>query len=150
MSRYAVSHLTAAGSNLTMISLCGTASARPMVCHFVIGSPATPANLAGEFTLKRITAAPTGGTALTEENIDAGTQAGLCTAVGGTMTEPTYAAGTGQEYVGIGLNQQATFQWWANPGYEPRVALGTANGIGIRSLAHGGTPNIKTSLMWEE
>lgn len=150
MSRYSVTHLTPAGTNLTIISLCGVAASRPMVSHFIIGSPATPANLAGEFALKRITAAPTGGTALSEEQVDPASPPALCTAVGGTMTEPTYAAGAGQEFVGVGLNQQATFQWWASPGYEPRVAVGTANGIGLRCLAHGGTPNIKGTLMWEE
>lgn len=117
-----------------------------MLAHCIIGSDATPANLAGEFIIAATTIAPTGGTALTERAIDPATAAAAVTAIGGTMTEATY----GDNFLMIALNQQATFQWWANPGFEPRTAVGTANGIGLRSVAHGGTPNINATLMWTE
>lgn len=146
MGNYTTTHQTAAGTNLTIIHLGGAAAARPMLAHCIIGSDATPANLAGEFIIAATTVAPTGGTALTERAIDPATAAAAVTAIGGTMTEATY----GDNFLMIALNQQATFQWWANPGFEPRTAVGTANGIGLRSVAHGGTPNINATLMWTE
>ena len=146
MGRYSASHQTPAGDNLTIISLCGTNLSRPKLAHVLLGSDSTPANLAGEFRILRITVAPTGGTALTETQIDPTTPPAAVTAVGGTMVEPTYT----DTFLQIALNQQATFQWWANPGYEPVVPVGTANGIGLRCIAHGGTPQQNGTLMWEE
>jgi hypothetical protein len=151
MARFAVTRMTPGGATLSIIALAGVATSRPIVNYFSISSPATPANLAGEFALLRFTAAPVGGTTLVPEQIDPASPPPLCVGKGGTMTEPTYVSGAGQEYWGGGVNQQATFQWWANPGYEPRTAVGTANGIGLRSIAYaGGTPNIKGTIMWEE
>ena len=146
MGRYTTTHQTPAGTNLTIIHLGGAAAARPTLQHVILGSDATPANLAGEFIVAATTVAPTGGTGLTERAIDPAMATAAITALGGTMTEATY----GDNFLMIPLNQQATFQWWANPGYEPRTAVGTANGIGLRSVGHGGTPNMNATMMWEE
>jgi len=148
MGNFYASTQTPAGTNLTIIHLQSAATYRPAVQHIIIGSDATPANLAGEFILAATTAAPTGGTALTETPVDqAVTGVAQVSALGGTFTtEPTY----GNTFLMIPLNQQATFQWWANPGFEPKAAVGTANGIGLRSVGHGGTPNINTTIAWAE
>ena len=146
MGRYLASHQTAAGTNLTILHLGGAAAARPALNHMILGSDATPANLAGEFIVAATTVAPVGGTALTERVVDPAMSAAAITALGGTMTEATY----GDVFLMIPLNQQATWQWWANPGWEPRTAVGTANGIGLRSVGHGGTPNVNATLGWEE
>ena len=146
MGKYSASHQTAAGTNLTVLHLGGAAAARPILNHVLLGSDATPANLAGEFNVSRTTAAPTGGSGLTEVLLDPTSPAAAITALGGTMTEATY----GDVFLMIALNQQATFQWWANPGFEPRTAVGTANGIGLRTIGHGGTPNMNATLLWEE
>ena len=146
MGRYSGYRKTPAGTNLTVLVVMGGAASRPLLQHVLLGSDATPANLAGEFQLLAATAAPTGGTSVTPTKIDPTAPATSMTVTGGTMTEPTY----GGIFLSIPLNQQATFQWWANPGYEPRVAVGTANGIGLRCIAHGGTPNMEGTLLWEE
>ena len=147
MGRYAAQHQTAAGTNLTMIMLESTAAIRSRTAHLILGSDATPANLAGEFIFARVSAFGTGGTPLTEGGLDPDTVAATVAAVGGTFTgEPTYST----ILLMIPLNQQATFQWWANPGYEMYASLGAAAGTALRSVGHGGTPNMNVSVMWEE
>ena len=150
MARYSVTRMTPAGTDKSIIALAGIATSRPVVSYFSVGSPDTPANQSGNFALLRFTAAPVGGTTLVPEQIDPASPPALCVGKGGTMTEPTYVSGVGQEYWGGGVNQQATFQWWANPGYEPRTAVGTANGIGLKTISHTATPNIKGTILWEE
>lgn len=146
MGRYYTTHQTPAGTNLTIIHLQSTAAARPIMQHLILGSDATPANLAGEFILAATTATLAGGTALTEVALDQITTA-LVVAVGGTLTtEPTY----GNIFLMVPLNQQATFQWWANPGFEPRALASTTAGLGLRSVGHGGTPNMNGTVAWEE
>lgn len=146
MGRYAASHQTPAGTNLTIINVEGAAAARPKLNHFMLGSDATPANLAGEFNLSATTAAGAAGTTVTPTKLDPTFPTVACTARGGTMTEPTF----GGIFLMVPLNQQATMQWWANPGFEPTVAVGTANGIAMRSIGHGGTPNMNLTMQWEE
>jgi hypothetical protein len=137
MGRYSAVHRTNAGTNLTIISVESAAAARPKLQHIILGSEATPANLAGEFQVLPVTTAHGAGTALTPVKLDPTYPAVLCSATGGTMTEPGYAGGI---FLRIALNQQATFQWWANPGFEPTVPVTTSNGIGTRTASHGGTP----------
>ena len=137
----------AAGTNLTILLVAGIATARPAVHQIVVGSDATPADVATKFKLLRHTAAAVGGTAVTARPSDPGNTSGLCTALQGTMTEPTYES-SGE--LGFGLNQRATFTWNANPGREVKSPLGTANGIGVRSLTSGGTPNITCTIAWDE
>lgn len=146
MSRATVSHQTAAGTNLTIAHLQSTAAARAEVNFLLLGSDATPANLAGEFNLAATTATVGGGTALTEVDLSQ-IATPVVVATGGTFTtEPTY----GNLFLMIPLNQQATFQWWANPNFEPKALASTTAGVGLRTIGHGGTPNMNTTLMWAE
>ncbi len=146
MGVYSAARITPAGTNLTIISLEGAAAARPKLMHVILGSDATPANIATQFNVSLITAAGAAGTSITVTKIKNLSPAALITARGGTMTEPTY----GGILLLIALNQQATFQWWANPGYEPEPPVGTANGVATRSIASGGTPNVDCTMLWEE
>lgn len=139
-------HQTPAGTALSLVHLQASAAYRAEVNHVLLGSDATPANLAGEFTLAATTATVGGGSALTEVPTDqVGTPSVVAT--GGTFTtEPTY----GNIFLMIPLNQQATFQWWANPGFEPKSLASTTAGIGLRSVGHGGTPNMNSTISWAE
>src|ERR1700704_2368193 len=137
----------AAGTNLTIALVAAIASARPSVHQLIIGSDSTPADIATKFQLLRHTVAATGGTALVAKSSDPGNTSLLCTALQGTMTEPTYEANGELEF---SLNQRATYTWNANPGREIKSAVGTANGIGLRSISSGATPNINGTLAWDE
>lgn len=150
MAGFYASHQTPAGTNLSIIVLTSSAAVRGRLHQLVIGSDATPADVATEFALLRHTAAAVGGTALVEKPADPLGSAAACTALGGTMTEPTYEAVATDGLLQIALNQRATFTWIANPGREICTVVGTANGIGLRSIASGGTPNINATIAWDE
>jgi hypothetical protein len=141
-------HRTPAGTNLTILALESGAAAVGLIHQLVIGSDSTPADVATRFDVLRHTAAGVGGTAAVEKPTDP--QRGptsLLNLRGGTMTEPTYEADFLLE---IDLNQRATFTWIANPGRELRTTVGAANGIGLRSISSGGTPNVGTTFGWDE
>jgi len=146
MARATASAQTPAGTNLTIIHLQSTAAARPEVNHIILGSDATPANLAGEFRLEATTATVGGGSAVTEVDVSQIVTPVVVATSGTYTTEPTY----GNIFLMIPLNQQATFQWWANPNFEPKALASTTAGVGLRTIAHGGTPNINTTIMWAE
>lgn len=147
MASYQGVHRTPAGTNLTILALESAAAVVGKIHQIVLGSDATPADIATRFDLTRTTAAGTGGTAVSEEPTDPQSAAASCNLRGGTMTEPTYATPFLLE---IPLNQRATFTWIANPGREMRSTVGAANGIGLRSVSSGATPNINCTIAWDE
>lgn len=149
MGRYSVVHQTAAGTDLPIINLTGSASIRCCVYDVIIGSDAAPADLAGEFVIDRTTDAGTGGTALTENALDPLTVAASGAAVGGTFTTaPVDTANS--NLIMLGLNQRATFRWVAAPGGELISAAVASNGLMLLCVGHGGTPNINATLHWFE
>lgn len=148
MGRYSACHQTAAGTTLTMINCIGTAAIRLKIYDVILGSDAAPADFATEFNVTRTTAVGTGGTGLTISPLDPLTVAATGTATGGTFgAEPTYGTAILLE---IGMNQRATFRWMAAPGGELICSATASNGLGLRSINSGGTPNINSCLHWEE
>ena len=150
MGSYYGTHQTPAGTNLTLLAVESSAAARGRINQLILGSDATPADVASEFAALRHTVAGVGGTAVTEKPSDPTMATAACNLRGGTMTEPTYEAVATEALLQIALNQRATFTWIANPGRELCTVVGTANGIGVRAIASGGTPNINISVVWDE
>jgi hypothetical protein len=147
MASYQGVHRTPAGTNLTILALESSASVVGKIHQLMLGSDAAPADIATRFNVLRHTAAGAAGTAVVEKPVDPQSAAAACNLRGGTMTEPTYEADFLLE---IPLNQRATFTWIANPGRELRTVVGSANGIGVRSISSGATPNIGCTLGWDE
>jgi hypothetical protein len=147
MPSYQGVHRTPAGTNLTLLALESAAAVVGKIHQLVVGSAATPADVATRFNMTRTTAAGAAGTAVVEEPVDPQSAAASLNLRGGTMTEPTYA---GSHLLEIPLNQRATFTWIANPGRELRTTVGAANGIGLRSVASGGTAEHAATISWDE
>jgi hypothetical protein len=147
MASYQGVHRTAVGTNLTIIALESSASVVGKIHQLIVGSAATPADIATQFDVLRHTVAGATGTAVVEKPTDPQGSAPACNLRGGTMTEPTYEADFLLE---IPLNQRATFTWIANPGRELRTVVGTANGIGVRSITSGGTAVHSVTVGWDE
>ena len=149
MPRYAITHQTAAGADLGIVSLIGSTAVVIKIYDLILGSDATPADQAGEFELNRITTAGVGGTTLTEVKLDPLTAAAVADCRGGTYaTEPVDTANT--EMLQIGLNQRATFRWVAAPGGELMSTALAVNGLFLRCVAHTATPNINATVHWME
>ena len=147
MASYQGVHRTAAGTNLTLLALESSATVVGKIHQIVLGSDATPADIATRNDVLRHTTAGAAGTAVVEKPTDPQAGPAACNLRGGTMTEPTYEADFLLE---VPLNQRATFTWIANPGRELRTTVGTANGIGLRSVSSGGTPNQNGTIGWDE
>jgi len=147
MAGYRGVHRAAVGTNLTILALESSAAVVGTINQIILGSNATPADVATQLVALRHTVAGTGGTAVVEKPNDPQSGVAACNLRGGTMTEPTYEADFLLE---IPLNQRATFTFNANPGDELRTTVGTANGIGVRSIASGGTPSTSCTLGWRE
>ena|SRR5258706_4642049 len=147
MASYQGVHRTAAGATLTILALESTATVIGKVHQLVVGSDATPADIATRYDVARTSVNGTGGTAVSEELTDPTSPVASCNLRGGTMTEPTYSANFLLE---IPLNQRATFTWIANPGRELKTIAGAAAGLGFRSVASGGTPNTNLTMAWDE
>ena len=149
MAKYASAHQTAAGSDLGLINLANGATVRAMLYELIIGSDATPSDLAGELVVNRTTAAGAGGTALTESPLDSLTVAATTAATGGTFTaQPTDTAST--DLLMIGLNQRATFRWVTEITSALIGIAAAANGLFLRSVANGGTANLNCTIHFAE
>ena len=149
-NRYSVAHQTAAGTDLPIINLTGSAAVRCNLCHLILGSDPTPADVAGEFVVDRTTDAGTGGTALTENPLDPLTVAATVAGVGGTFSAaPTDTANS--NLLMIALNQRATFTWWAREGFELISTATSANGLMLNCTGmSSGTPNMNATMAWFE
>lgn len=146
---YSAYHQTAAGSGLPIINVTGGTTVRIKLFDFMIGSDATPADVAGEYTISRSTDAGTGGTALTEQKLDPATvNAATGAAVGGTFTTDPSA---GNIVLGTGLHQRATWTWKAAPGGEIVTPMTANNGLILECVGmSSGTPNINATMFWRE
>ena len=149
-NRLSAVHQTPGGTGLPIINATGSATIRLGLCHIILGSDATPADVAGEFVVARTDDAGIGGTALTENLLDPISGAGAIACVGGTFgTDPASTANG--NLLMIALNQRATFTWWAREGFELYSALATGDGIMVESTAFSsGTPNMNLTLAWME
>ena len=147
MRRYAITHQTPAGTNLTILCLVGVATTRGRIYDIVIGSDATPADIATEFNLIRGTVSGT-GTGVTPRALDPGDPAALLAGEGGTFATQTKTASS--DMLQIALNQRATFRWVAAPDGEIIVPATADNWVGIESIGSGGTPNINATIHYLE
>ena len=147
MRRYSADGQTAAGTNLTILEIIAATTTRGRIYDILVGSDATPADLAGEFNLIRGTVSGT-GTAVTPRALDPADPAALLTAKQGTFTVQTKTAAS--SLLNIGLNQRATFRWVAAPDGELIIPATADNWVGVESIAHGGTPNINATIHWLE
>lgn len=143
--QYAAIGSGSAGTNKTFLVNQAPATTRGWLYDIILGHDATPADLAGKFVVARHTASGT-GTAVTPLALDPGNPASLFTAAHAQTIEPTYTAGG--ELLQISLNQRATFRWISAPGGELVVPI--SNGLGLKSLTHGGTPTTTVTFHWVE
>lgn len=145
--RYAIEHQTAAGTTLTILCLNGVTTTRAWIYDIIIGSDATPADVATEFNVQRGTISGT-GTGVTPRALDPGNPAALTAGEGGTFTGQTKTSSSAM--LNIALNQRATFRWVAVPDGELVLPATSDNWVGVESVASGGTPNINCTMHFQE
>lgn len=144
---YYMNGFCTAGVNKTAAELVTTTAIRVKIYEVMIGCSATPASQAAAWHLQRHTATGT-GTAQTPSLVDPGDPAALCGGKVNMSAEGTYTAG--QVMLELALNQQATFDWKANPGRELTLAASATAGAGLKTSTSTGTAVHQGSLYWEE
>ena len=113
----------------TILGLTSAATIRPCVFDLILSSDATPADNAGNYSLKRYTAAGT-ATAVTPVALDPGDPASLAASGKAHTVEPTYTAAS--DVLGpFAVNQRPTFRWVAYPEREIKLPATAANGVGL-------------------
>lgn len=148
MRRYGANGQTAAGTTVTILEVIAATTTRGRIYDIIIGSDATPADVAGEFNIIRGTVSGTGTGTVTPHAFDPADPAALLTAKQGTFTGQTKTATS--EILMIALNQRATFRWVAVPDGEIVVPATSDNWVGLESIASSGTPNTNCSMAWQE
>lgn len=133
MAKYSALLQRTASATLSVGSLTAAASnpRRFRLFHLILGSEATPADVAFLWQAQRCTTAGT-ATAVTPQSLDPGDSI-ASTVVGGTnhTVDPTLTSNALP--LSIPLNGRATFPWYANPGSEIMCAATASNGLAIRT-----------------
>ena len=146
--RYSINGQATNTAAKTILGLTSAATVRPRIYDFILGSDATPADMAAEYALQRYTAAGT-ATAVTPQLLDPGDPASLCSAGQAHTVEPTYTANA--LLLQVAVNQRATFRWVAAPGGEIVLPATAANGVGLQVISVSGTPvNVNSTIHFEE
>jgi len=148
MRRYGANGQTAAGTNVTILEVIAATTTRGRIYDIMVGSDATPADVATEFNVIRGTVSGTGTGTVTPHAFDPADPAALLTSKQGTFTGQTKTATS--EILMIGLNQRATFRWVAVPDGELIIPATSDNWVGLESIGSTGTPNINCSISWQE
>lgn len=149
MRRYSGSGSTAAGTNLTIgeVLAVGTTT-RARIYDIIVGSDATPADVATKFRVIRGTVSGTAGTTFVPTALDPADPASLMSFKIGTFSGQTKTANS--QMLEIALNQRATFRWVAVPDSELIIPATADNWIGLESISSTGTPNCNTTFLWQE
>jgi hypothetical protein len=145
--RYSATGDQTAASTATLLGIASATTVKPAVYDVLVGSDATPADTASQFSLSRFTVAGT-GTAVSELPLDPDDPASLATAQSNHTAEPTYTAG--EDMLVIDLNQRATLRWVAAPGSEIYMPATAANGLGFRFVSTGQTGDSDVTILWIE
>jgi hypothetical protein len=118
------------------------------LCEAIVGSDAATLGTSNfRFELQRSTTAAT-GTAVTPEPLDPADAAAVTLLKSSLTVQGTNTSG--KIPLTIPLNQQATFRWVANPGFEIVVPASASNGLHLNTPVSGNTPSAVASLIFEE
>jgi hypothetical protein len=147
-ARFSATHEAAAASNLTLIQLqYGALGRRVRLYELEIGSDSAPAEFSGQFDVIRGTVVGT-GTSISPRALDPSDNLAEYSLVqGATITGHTKTADS--SLLSIGLHQRQTFRWLSHIRRAIIVPGTVGHWVGIECIAHGGTPNINTTIHWE-
>jgi hypothetical protein len=149
MRRYSGSGSTAAGTNVTIGEIVAVgATVRARIYDIIVGSDATPADVATKLRVIRGTVSGTPTTTFTPTALDPGDPASLMSFKIGTFSGQTKTANS--QLLEVALNQRATFRWVAVPDSEIVIPATTDNWVGVESISSTGTPNTNCTALWQE
>ncbi len=136
----------AAAAPNTMINLTGSATCRPRIYEFDVGSVVTPADQTCTIVINRSTTAGT-GTAVVPGPLDNQEFGAATTALQTLSAEPTNA---GVFLWQMPLNQRASWRWVAAPDSEFIGAATTNNGLLLKRSAQTATYALTGTIFFFE
>jgi hypothetical protein len=152
MSKYAAvcSQTNTVSSTVPMFNLVGAATRRLKVFELLFGCPATPADEASKFAIRRTTADGSPLTDFTPTKLDPADGASIArldlTWTG--AAEPTITANS--DLLQIAINQRATFRWLAAPGSELIVPATAEAGLALISDVATSPASHAFTVLWSE
>lgn len=140
--------ITTTYKTLLAITAQTTSLRRIKLYEFEFGTLGTPANQTYEFDISRQTAALVGSTVVPNP-LDPADAACFTVGSANATTEGTITATSSMFYLGI--NQQASYRWVANPGSEIVGPATNLAGLAMRTRsASGGTATATTAFLFQE
>lgn len=154
MPRYSASNskTNTASATVPMWNVCNppatAAYRRGALYQIIIGSDATPADVAAKFVLQRTTADGTISTSFTPVAIDPADPAAVNVCNLTWSVNPTITASS--DLLTIGMNGRATVIWTAPPYGEIRWAATAEYGVALMSIVASTAQNYNFNEFWEE
>src|SRR5688572_9208681 len=137
-----------ASSTVPMWCLTGGATKRVRLYHMIIGSPATPANQAADFGVRRTSAAGTTSSAFVATKLDPADPVAIAVFDITWSANPTITASS--DLCNIAMNQQATAQWMVDPSNGLVIPATAAAGLAMMSIATTSAASFRHSVFFEE
>lgn len=121
---------------------------RVRLCELICGSDAATLGTSNfRWEVQRSTTAST-GTSVTPEPLDSAEAACAAVLKSNLTVQGTNTAG--KIPLTIPLNEQATFRWVANPGFEIIIPATANNGLHFNTPVSGGTPSAAATVVFDE
>ena len=131
------------GSNIIYANIIGGATVVAELERIIFSCSGSPADANALFAIAEASTAGTSGTSLTTFNTDRNGQAPQALAKNSYSANPTLSA----DMVEIAINQRASFEWIAPPGFKTKL---TANyGLAVVMLS-GPSVAWNVTVMWKE
>ena len=137
----------AASPGASVLGIESSALTRGRIYEFVLSSLATPADVAIEWLVRRISTFGT-RTAVTPSLLDPGSPAAQLAAASNHTVEPTFVASS--IVFDQGLNLRATFTWKAYPNGELIVPVTSSAGWAWTVIHASSTAAVETVASWLE
>lgn len=153
MARYSASNskTNTASATVPMWNVCNPPSGtlrRGALYQLIIGSDATPADVAAKFVLQRTTADGTISTAFTATALDPADPAAIEVCNLTWSVNPTITASS--DLLTIGMNGRATVIWTAPPYGEIRWPATAEYGVALMCTVASTAQNFNFNEFWEE
>lgn len=138
-----------ASTTVPMFTIVGIATTRIRVYDFISGSDATPADNAGKFSFRRISARGTSTASVTPNPLDPADPASLAAAYDTAWSgNPTITANS--DLLQFAHNQRATFRWVAAPDSELIIPATAGAGLALMAVVTTATANYAWTTLWQE
>ena len=131
----------------TVLSVIGSATARPKVSDIVLSSASTPNDYSAGFLVQRFSADGT-GTSVTPQPTDFNERAAVATSKHTYTIEPTLTAN--EILLEMAHNLRATVRWIANPGYELVIPALAGDGLALVCESVSTQFTEKATIFFEE